>query len=246
MAGRIEESAATRRPRPGRGGGPLDRTAAVLTVWEQARAADVFVGQARAGLSLGRGRAAALTGLVLPLVMQAEAVAAVAGETAPDEVVRRLIDKRGRLLVVGLRQHRGEVGEIVEVLAGVKAATLKVGAVLLGLDLGEDLDRRLERWLCDVSLGVVGVDRALQVAEHTCHRIVEVLGGCERTVEALPAGRPVAGEVAQVSRRLTACQADLRGLAQLLEAAAGVFPAGPLADMGGGVAVPRPRLLDDC
>lgn len=193
----------------------------------QARAADVFVGQARAGLSLARGRAAALTGLVLPLVMQAEAVAAVTGKTAPDEVVRRLIDKRGRQLVVGLRQHRAEVGEIVEVLAGVKAATLKVGAVLLGLELGEDLNRRLERWLCDVSLGVVGVDRALQVADHTCHRIVEVLAGCEHTVEALLDGRPPAGEVAQVSRRLTACQADLRGLAQLLKA--------PGKDQGGPV-----------
>ena len=246
MAGRIKESAATRRPRPGRSEGPLDSTAAALTVGEQAQAADVFVGQARAGLSLGRGRAAALTGLVLPLVMQAEAVAAVTGNAAPDEVVRRLIDKRGRHLVVGLRQHRAEVGEIVEVLAGVKAATLKVGAVLLGLDLGEDLDRRLERWLCDVSLAVVGLDRALQVAEHTCHRIAEVLAGCEHTVEALLDGRSPAGEVAQVSRRLTACQADLRGLAQLLEASAGVFPAGPLADTGGGVAAPRPRLVDDC
>ena len=245
MAGGIEESA-TRRSRAGRGGGPVDSTAAALAVWDQARSVDGFVGQARAGLSLGRGRAAALTGLVLPLVMQAEAVSAIAGHAAPDGVRCRLIEKRGQHLVVGLRQHRGEVGDIVEVLAGVKAATLKVGAVLLGLDLGDDLDRRLERWLCDVSLGVVGVDRALQVAEHTCHRIVEILAGCEHTVEALLDGRPVAGEVAQVSARLTACQADLRGLAQLLEAAAGVFTAGQPAGIGGGVVVPRPRLVDDC
>ena len=39
---------------------------------------------------LPKALAVALTGLVLPLVMQAEAVASVTGKTAPDEVVRRL------------------------------------------------------------------------------------------------------------------------------------------------------------